>query len=427
MPDRPRVVYWNHSPTPYFVGRYNAIADRGTLDFEAWFNDRRESTRSWTVDEATWRFPARYIPARTLLGWRERVPIAELRATTPDVFVQEYDRAHLTLGFVAARAYAQRTSFRVLPNFDAWSERTWWRELGKRVVFAAVDAAKVPGPDGRALAERYGLSPRRTQRVAQSIDLGLYGRARAVEPAERRQTRLALGLEGCVFVYVGRLWRGKGLDDLVDAYGELAHGGADASLLLVGDGPDEDRYRRRTADLPRVAFSGFVQATDMAPIYAASDVFVFPTLGDPHGLVVEEAMAAGLPVIVSDAAGDIRDRVPEGRAGHLVPVRDAALLAERMLALACDPSRRLAMSREAVALAEQRDHARYAEDFERFVEFTLALPRRHSAAARAATGAGHALGRAARHHTPAPLLEPSRLAGGDSSEAMLTTGRRTAT
>ena len=153
-PKRPKVVYWNHSPTPYFVARFNAVADRGSLDFEAWFNERRESSRSWDVDESRWRFPARYIPARPLFGWSERVPVPELLLSRPDLLVQEYDRSHLTAGFLAGRALAGRTAFRVLPNFDAWSERTWWREAGKRLVFRAVDAAKVPGPDGRALAER---------------------------------------------------------------------------------------------------------------------------------------------------------------------------------------------------------------------------------------------------------------------------------
>src|SRR6202035_553727 len=84
---RPRVVYWNHSPTPYFVERFNAVVDRGGLDFEAWFNDRREPSRSWEVNESQWRFRARYIPRRPLLGWSERVPVAELALIRPDVLV----------------------------------------------------------------------------------------------------------------------------------------------------------------------------------------------------------------------------------------------------------------------------------------------------------------------------------------------------
>ncbi|AER56169.1 hypothetical protein DSC_07590 [Pseudoxanthomonas spadix BD-a59] len=57
---RPFVVYWNNIPSPYMVERFNALADRNPFEFEAWFNDRIHSDRSWTVDEAAWRFRYRY-------------------------------------------------------------------------------------------------------------------------------------------------------------------------------------------------------------------------------------------------------------------------------------------------------------------------------------------------------------------------------
>jgi glycosyltransferase involved in cell wall biosynthesis len=402
----PKVVYWNHSPTPYFVERFNAVVDRGGLDFEAWFNDRREPSRSWEVNEAAWRFPARYIPRRPLLGWRERVPVAELRMTRPDVLVQEYDRGHLTAGFLAGRALARRSAFRVLPNFDSWSERTLWRETGKRLVFRAVDAAKVPGNDGRALAERYGLSGERIARVTQSVDVERLSAAAAQSAPARERRRAALGLEGCVFIYVGRLWSGKGTDGLLDAYERLVRAGRKVSLLMLGDGPDEERYRARAAELPRVVFAGFIQSREIAAYYGLADAMVFPTLGDPHGLVVEEAMVAGLPVICATAAGDIAVRLPDGEAGFLVAPGDTAALERSMLALADDAPRRHAMGARARAVASSRDHARYAADFEAFIDSTLSLPRRRSPAAMLACAAGRGLALAARGHTCAPLIAP---------------------
>lgn len=403
---RPRVVYWNHSPTPYFVERFNALVARGGLEFEAWFNERRESIRSWEVDESQWRFPARYIPARRLLGWAERVPAAELRATRPDLLVQEYDRGHLTAGFLVGRALARRTAFRVLPNFDSWSERTWWREAGKQVVFRAVDGAKVPGADGRALAERYGLPGDRIDVVTQSVDVERLALARSQQASSRDGRREELGLKGCVFIYVGRLWAGKGVEDLLSAYETLIADGRDVSLLLLGDGPDEARLRERCAALPGVVFAGFVQASEIAAYYALADVMVFPTLGDPHGLVVEEAMSAGLPVICSSAAGDIAERLPDGEAGYIVAPRAPQLLAQRMLALALDERLRSSMSTRAAALAQTRGHERYAEEFEAFVAATLARPARGGWAARAARAAGGALAIAAGGHAPSPLLNP---------------------
>jgi glycosyltransferase involved in cell wall biosynthesis len=413
---RPRVVYWNHSPTPYFVERFNAVMERGGLDFEAWFNERRESIRSWDVKEEEWAFPARYIPSRSLLGWSERVPVAELQSLRPDLLVQEYDRSHLTAGFLAGRVLARRTAFRVLPNFDSWSERTWWREAGKRFVFRAVDAAKVPGKDGRELAERYGLPASRIEHVTQSVDVERLAEGRGMSAALRAHRREELGLEGCVFIYTGRLWSGKGTDRLLDAYQALLASGRQVSLLLLGDGPDEERYRARAQTLERVVFAGFIQAEQIAGWYALADAMVFPTLGDPHGLVVEEAMVAGLPVICTTAAGDIAARLPHGEAGFIVTPNDSQALEGAMRALADDEPGRLQMGRRAAELAEARSHRRYAEEFEAFVTNTVARGPRRSPAATGARLAGSALVHLAGSHQAAPVIEPTRRLAGMPSE-----------
>jgi glycosyltransferase involved in cell wall biosynthesis len=401
---QPKVVYWLKQPTPYFVERCNAIADRGNLEFEAWFNTRVEPDRSWDVDETAWRFRARYIPTRTLLSWRNRLPIPELATLQPDLVVQEYDRLYLSAGFLAARALARRTAFRVLPNFDSWSERTWWREASKHFVFRAVDGAKVPGPDGAALARRYGLPTERTAEVTQAVDVEHFGRALDVPEVERRVRREALGLRGCVFIYVGRLWSGKGVDDLLDAYAALEADGLDVSLLLVGDGVDEPRLRERARPLRRAVFAGFQQREALPAWYAVADVMVFPTLGDPNGLVLEEALAAGLPVVSTDAAGDIHRRLPAHGPGLVVEAGDARLLGEAMRALAGDPGLRTALAGRARAWVQDARPERHAADFEAFVAHALSLPRRKTPAAAAARVAGRLLVRAAGAAAPAPYV-----------------------
>jgi glycosyltransferase involved in cell wall biosynthesis len=370
MTERPvRVLYWFTQPTPYVVARFNAAVERPELDFHAVFSHVREPDRSWDVDESGWKFPASY------LG-RFKVPVKELRRLRPDVFVLEYDRWNLALGAVAGLAAAQRVGFRVLPNFDAWSQRTWWRELGKNVLFKAVDGAKVPGPDGAALAARYGLPGERTTVVTQSIDVAHYGRGRDLPPDERRRRRESLGLSGCVFLYVGRIWAGKGLDELFAAYRKVRADRDDISLLIVGDGVDAERYADQEAATPGVTFAGFIQPAELPEWYALCDVLVFPTHGDPNGLVVEEALAAGLPVIVSDAAGDIKARVPDS-VGRVFPVGDAEALAATMQALA-EPSIRDPMAHRAPAWVAWKNDERYAEDLARFARDLAATPRRRT-------------------------------------------------
>jgi glycosyltransferase involved in cell wall biosynthesis len=370
----PKVVYWFNQPTPYVVNRFNAVAKRPEIQFEAWFSEVRQADRSWAVDPGTWAFRARYLTVHNVARAVLRVPAAELFASRPDLFVLEYDRLNLALGAVLGRLLAGRVAFRVLPNFDAWSERTWWREASKHLLFRAIDAAKVPGPDGAALAGRYGLPCGRRWRVRQSIDVDHYGSSRAVSRSVREQRRAELGLEGCVYCFVGRLWSGKGIDELFNAYRRLSAETTAISLLMVGDGVDEARYRRAAKDLPNVVFAGFIQPSELPAWYALADVLVFPTRGDPNGLVIEEALAAGLPVIVSDAAGDVASRVPKA-VGHIVPGGSVAALADSMTTL-LDDRVRVRLAAAAPGLVRDKDDEGYADDFVKFALGTLGVPPR---------------------------------------------------
>jgi glycosyltransferase involved in cell wall biosynthesis len=225
--------------------------------------------------------------------------------------------------------------------------------------------------------------------VTQSIDVAHYGRGRDLSAGERQRRREALGLSGCVFLYVGRVWAGKGLGELFAAYRRLRSARDDISLLIVGDGVDHERYAGQESGTPGITFAGFVQPADLPQWYALCDVLVFPTHGDPNGLVVEEALAAGLPVIVSDAAGDIADRVPES-VGRVVPVGDAAALAQAMQALT-EPSLRVALGRRAPAWVAWKNDERYAEDLARFARELTARPRRRTGHRAACAAVGRLL------------------------------------
>lgn len=374
----PRVVYWNNMPAPYVVERFAALERRGALDFEAWFSSRREPDRSWEVREETWPFRWRYLGRDPATPPSPLAAIRALRAGPPELLVGHYSSVAWATGLLAARRLGCRTAFRVLPSWDSWVRRRRWKETAKRFLFARVDGIKTPGPDGARLARSYGVPDERIHFVTQSIDVARF--AAGLPPGERERRRQELGLEGPVFLYVGRLWRGKGVDCLLTAYREVSKA-VGGSLLLVGDGVDEERYRRLARDLPGVRFAGFAQPSEIAGWYALGDVFAFPTLGDPHGLVVEEAMAAGLPVVASRAAGDIERRLDHGGAGFVVEPGDAAALADKLLALGHDSELRRRLGEHGRRLATERGHERWVTDFERFVERTLALPRR---------GEGHA-------------------------------------
>jgi glycosyltransferase involved in cell wall biosynthesis len=230
-------------------------------------------------------------------------------------------------------------------TFDSWIKRRGWKEALKRAVFHRVDGIITAGQDGRAHAMRYGVPSESIHIARHVLGAEFFASESAAWRPERNRIRAELGVSGVVFLYVGRLWWVKGTRPLLAAHESVARGLPDGtSLLLVGDGPDEDLIVRRSElDRLPVKPAGFRQKAELPRMFSAGDVFVFPSLGDTYGLVVDEAMAAGLPVISTTAVGEIGERVVDGVNGYLVPPDDPAAIAAAMRRLADDPALRSEM------------------------------------------------------------------------------------
>lgn len=370
---RPFVVYWNNIPSPYMVERFNALADRDAFEFEAWFNDRIHSDRSWEVSEGTWRFRHRYLPTTQLFGRAQHWPLPIL-GRRPDVLLSLYAEPAFMAGWAIAKLRGAKTGFRVLKTYDRWVSRHPVKDAIKHFLFSRIDAIETPGEEGKQFAMRYGAPAGRIHFATHTVDIPHFEAAVAAARSQREVQRRQLGLGGTTFIYVGRLWWGKGINYLLEAFETVQSRSAEpVSLLLVGDGPEEERLRQACAerDIRNVVFAGFQQKPDLPRFYASADVFVFPTLGDPYGLVVDEAMACGLPVISTSAAGEIRDRIEEGENGYIVPPEDSAALAERMLHLAQNPDLITRMGQLSHEKIQGHTPEKWAEDFEHIVQLLL--------------------------------------------------------
>tara|TARA_R100001143_G_C3360377_1_gene135035 strand:- start:8860 stop:10014 length:1155 start_codon:yes stop_codon:yes gene_type:complete len=370
---RPFVVYWNNIPTPYMVERFNAVADQGSIDFEAWFNDRIDSDRSWEIDESKWRFRYRYLPKTRFFGKNLHWPLP-IFSRRPDFLVSLYSEPSFIVGWVIARVRKVKTAFWCQVTMDRWVTRTAWKNLIKRIIFSRVDATLGSGEESRAFAMKFGTPEIRAMRLPHSIDVCHYMNGAKFGKQERVALRERAGLNGFTFIYVGRLWWGKGIDYLIQAFSIVQQSNnGPVSLLLVGDGPDEAKLKELCTQLKvtNVVFTGFKQKPALPNYYAMADAFVFPTLGDPYGLVVDEAMASSLPVISTSAAGEICDRIEEGENGFIVPPENSDALAKSMLKLLQEPKLKLKMGRVSCDKIKRNTPEKWAEDFRRVVDIVL--------------------------------------------------------
>jgi phosphatidylinositol alpha-mannosyltransferase len=157
-------------------------------------------------------------------------------------------------------------------------------------------------------------------------------------------------------LFVGRLEPRKGLDVLVRAFLRVRAAVPTARLCVVGEGALRERCQQMIPSSIRhdALFVGHVDEAEKARYYASADLFVAPNVGgESFGIVLLEAMAAGLPIVASDIAG-FRTVMRDGRQGRLVRAGDAPALADTILTLLSNDRLRDAMSREG-----RRDAAEY--------------------------------------------------------------------
>lgn len=366
----PKVIYWNSEASPYFVRRMNTLHNRGNISIEAWFSELRATDRDWSVEPDEWRFRSRLLPRG--LGRAARA-IALLGSERPDVFVSLYGDYAFASAVLAAKARRTPVVIHAMRTFPAWRRRSVLREAAKHALFRIADGIQVAGPDSRAYAEEYGAAPHGVFAIREDVDLPFWRHSAGTRESARRTLRAAHGISGCLFLYVGRLWRGKGLASLLEAYRTLRADSCDCSLALVGGGEDEAWLRAQTRSLDGVVFAGFLEGPALKAWYSAADVFVFPTLGDPYGHVVQEAMASGLPVITTTAAGDIADRVVEGHTGYLVPPDDSPGLARRMRQIQTDSKLRERLGTSGRERIQDWSTERWATQFEEMISAVLRL------------------------------------------------------
>jgi glycosyltransferase involved in cell wall biosynthesis len=156
-----------------------------------------------------------------------------------------------------------------------------------------------------------------------------------------------LKLPSRFILFVGRLVPEKGVFDLLEAYAKLESGlRSEVGLVFAGDGASREELAQQAKRISpgTVCFPGFAQREDLAGLYALAECLVLPTHSDPWGLVVNEAMACGLPIIVTSVAGCAADLVEDGWNGFVAPPRDSEKLSVAINALVRQPGLRQRMS-----------------------------------------------------------------------------------
>lgn len=185
-----------------------------------------------------------------------------------------------------------------------------------------------------------GVDPDKIVTVHNGIDLASLPEKPKTAAINNVRKRHGIKPDENVVGAIGRLVAFKGFSVLLEAAALLKDKRRRFKVMIVGRGPEEENLKKRRAELgikDVVIMPGFVP--DISPYFAASDVFIVPSIREPFGLIVLQAMAAGRPVIGANAGG-IPEIIRDGTTGVLVPPNDASALADAIEGLLDDADRR---------------------------------------------------------------------------------------
>ena len=170
------------------------------------------------------------------------------------------------------------------------------------------------------------IQPRGTYKVVPDVvDVDAFGDRRRHSPRS----------PGTKIVAVAMLVRRKGLHDLVEAIRILVSGGRPVELAIVGEGPERSALESQAQGLP-VMFLGPLRREEVVSVVCDADVFAMPTLADPFGISAVEALAASIPVVVTDRSGTSELIARHG--GFVVPASDPFALAAALASALDHPS-----------------------------------------------------------------------------------------
>lgn len=379
-PKRRLAIVVSH-PIQHFVPFYRALARSEAIELrviyasriglESYFDAGMNTQIVWNMDmlsgyDHVFLEEARAIKDTKPLSVNNPSIGSALSRWTPDV-VLIYGYSHLTSMRALFWCKRNLVPAMMLGDSELKAERSPRTQLAKRLVVPRVlsrfDAFLTVGDCNEQYYRHYGVPPHKLFRSPFTIDEERYQAARDNRDELRRQVRGELGIaeSDVVALTVGKLSKRKRPEDIVALARVLksrSPGARNVRFVLAGNGTEMEALQQAVVaeGLP-VHFPGFVNVDQLPAYYAAADLLVHPSSADPHPLVVSEAAAIGLPLVISDRVGAAgpTDIARPGENALVFRVGDVGDLATKIISLVADFGHLTAMGRRSREIFGQLD------------------------------------------------------------------------
>ncbi len=383
----PRVVVTINLIAPYRVPLFNALNEHHDIEPQVWALAASEN-REWQVAETDMKFPHRVLRGATLelagQGMEKRRFVhfntdllKNLWRERPDVVVvAEFSPASVQAACYCALSGASLVSWsETTPEFESHIGPA--QRAVRRWLLQRAKACIATSGGSREKYRLYGVPDEKIFVSLQTADVDAIARrceaARAGRDALRRD--LGWSADDVGLLYVGSFIQRKGLDALLRAFAVAVKSAPALKLALIGSGDQEGALKSLSQELgvtDRVIWRPYCQQPELWDCYGAADMFVLPSRLDTFGVVVTEAMAAGLPVLCSKHAGAAQDLMADGETGWVIDPEAPEQLAGRMVTLAGDAGLRKRMGQQSLRRVRVASPGNAGQEFYRAILQALA-------------------------------------------------------
>lgn len=349
-------------PASYALARGRALAKLWPGELDVLFISRAR-TQNWCLDNPD---AYAFLPTNPLAAIAALHQI--IRQTQPDLLHVAGWGAPLSL---AAIMSGHARGLPVVVDLDTWrGTPSRWRGAIKQFVypriFSRVTHFAPGGSRQAAFLRRFGVPDDKITPIQMTVDVKGIQHYLSSHPTagDRFRGRFGVAPDVPLALFIGRLESSKGITDLLNAWPHVTSRVPGIQLLFVGEGGERDKLSAAAAKDPSIHAVGRLSGNDVWSAYAAADLVVAPSRFEPWGLVVNEAMAAGTPIIVTDAFGCVGELARDGETALVVPPYAPDRIADAIIGLALQPEKRF---RQATAASRHISHWTIENEAERVV------------------------------------------------------------
>jgi glycosyltransferase involved in cell wall biosynthesis len=331
-------------PTPYIVGLVNALVETWQGDVDVLFLGENNS-QNWNMElNNHWKILNGKLKNKMIF-------ISKL------IFSNQYEVVHVAgwreplIILTIILSKLRRIPVVIETDTALPKYLSLWKKIGKRLVypvyFKFINLFLPGGKRQAKYLEYYGVKKNRIIEAKMTVDIEYIKKISstlAINDKKRICEKYNIPHNKLIFLFVGRLIEEKGIKDLIDAFNKLKQD--NIFLLIVGDGCLRTYVENKIKNNEKICYAGRIIAKELIEILYTADILVLPSHYEPWGLVVNEAMAMGRPVIVSDQVGCIDDLVTHQQTGLIIKSGSIRDLIDAIEFMINNENRRLMMGRE---------------------------------------------------------------------------------